>query len=386
MYENFGRASLADLCDDWVIYRNLEPLDKRVPGLKHAFYDMELRSEQIPRKQDRDYAKAAVWFVNRIQQVRGVRTPIKELLFLGDTLFNDGQAFANMIDESGWRGGCFIGAERLDQAPDTRIEQETIYIANRWSSVVDWVAALKAQGFQLDAGTAVIIDIDKTAIGAKGRNDKVIDRARLAGIYRTMDAVLGDDFDQTLYEQHYTELNRARYHLLTADNQDYLAYICMVLNTRLISLDEVVREVDSKSLDNFEQFIRWVDSRMMINPSAGEALREVHEAVNGSVRIGDPTPFKRFRRQEFVSTMEHMGNMPDGASVQELLENEITITEEVYQLAQWLKARKCEILCLSDKPDEASRPHPRVSPDLAPLHRAPTHRVGVDLRAVLGAL
>ena len=386
MYENFGRAALADICDDWVIYRNLEPLDKRVPGLKHAFYDMELRSEQIPRKQDRDYAKAAVWFVNRIQQVRGVRTPIGELLFLGDTLFNDGQAFANMIDESGWRGGCFIGAERLDQAPDTRIEQETIHIANRWSSVVDWVAALKAQGFQLDANTAVIIDIDKTAIGAKGRNDKVIDRARLAGIYRTMNAVLGDDFDQALYEQHYTELNRARYHLLTADNQDYLAYICMVLNTRLISLDEVVREVDSKSLDNFEQFIRWVDSRMMINPSAGEVLREVHEAVNGSVRIGDPTPFKRFRRQEFVSTMEHMGNMPDGASVQELLENEITITEEVYQLAQWLKARKCEILCLSDKPDEASRPHPRVSPDLAPLHRAQTHRVGVDLRTALSAL
>jgi hypothetical protein len=65
MYENFGRAALADICDDWVIYRNLEPLDKRVPGLKHAFYDMELRSEQIPRKQDRDYAKAAVWFVQQ---------------------------------------------------------------------------------------------------------------------------------------------------------------------------------------------------------------------------------------------------------------------------------------------------------------------------------
>lgn len=386
MYENFGRAALADICDDWVIYRNLEPLDKRVPGLKQAFYDMELRSEQIPRKQDRDYAKAAVWFVDRIQQVRGARAPISELLFLGDTLFNDGQAFANMIDESNWRGACFIGAERLEQEATTRVEQETIHIANRWSSIVDWVAALKAQGFRLDASTAVIIDIDKTAIGAKGRNDKVIDRARLAGIYRTMDSVLGEDFDQALYEQHYNELNRARYHLLTADNQDYLAYICMVLNIRLISLEEVMREVENKSLDNFEQFIRWVDSRMMINPAAGEALREVHEAVNGSVRIGDPTPFKRFRRQEFISTMEHMGNMPDSASVQELLENEITITEEVYQLAQWLKARKCEILYLSDKPDEASRPHPRVSPDLAPLHRAQTHRVGVDLRAALSEL
>lgn len=383
MYENFGRASLADICDDWVIFRNLEPVDKRVPGLKQSFYDMELRSEQIPRKQDRDYAKAAVWFINKIQQVRGVCTPISELLFLGDTLFNDGQAFTNMIDVSGWRGACFIGAERLDQEPTIRIEQGTISIVNRWSALVDWLHSLKELGFQLDANTAVVIDIDKTAIGAKGRNDKVIDRARLAGIYRTMNAVLGDDFDQARYEEHYNELNRSRYHLLTADNQDYLAYICMVLNTQIISLEEVVREVESKSLDNFEQFIRWVDSRMMINPVAGEFLREVHEAVNGSVRIGDPTPFKRFRRQEFISTMEHMGNMPDTASVQELLENEITITEEVYQLGLWLKERRCEILCLSDKPDEASRPHARVSPDLAPLHRAQTHRVGGDVRVAL---
>jgi hypothetical protein len=386
MYENFGRACLADFCDDWVIYRNLEPLDKRVPGLKQAFYDMELRSEQIPRKQDRDYAKAAVWFVNRIQSVRGVRSSVEELLFLGDTLFNDGQAFTNMVNVSDWRGACFIGAERMDQDPSTRVEQETIHISNRWTALVDWIGSLKPQGFQLNANTAVIIDIDKTALGAKGRNDKVIDRARLAGIYRTMDAVLGSDFDQAMFEEHYTELNRSRYHQLTADNQDYLAYICMVLNTRIMSLDDLVNEVESKSLDNFEQFIRWVGSRMMINPSAGIALREVHEAVNGSVRVGDPTPFKRFRRQEFISTMEHMGNMPDSAGVQELLDNEITITEEVYQLATWLRARKCQILCLSDKPDEASRPHPRVSPELEPLHRAQTHRVGVDIRAALNDL
>jgi len=380
MYEIFGRACLADFCEEWVVYRNLEPLDKRVPGLKQAFYDMELRSDQIPRKQDRDYAKAAVWFVNRIQAARGATAPVKELLFLGDTLFNDGQAFTNMISVSRWRGACFIGSERLEQEPSVRSEENAILIANRWPALVDWIQALKQQGFQLDAGTAVIIDIDKTALGAKGRNDKVIDRARLAGIYRTMDAVLGDDFDQALFEEHYNELNRSRYHLLTADNQDYLAYICMVLNTRIMSLEELVNEIDSKSLDNFEQFIRWVNSRMMINPSAGIALREVHEAVNGSVRIGDPTPFKSFRRQEFVSTMEHMGNMPDNSNVQELLENEITITEEVYQLAMWLKARGCQILCLSDKPDEASRPHPRVSPELLPLHRAPTHRVGSDIR------
>jgi hypothetical protein len=332
LYQNFGRASLADFCEDWVIYRNLEPLDKRVPGIKQAFYDMELRSDQIPRKQEKNYARAAVWFIKRIQAVRGMNAPVEELLFLGDTLFNDGQAFLNMAEVSGWRSACFIGVEKPDEALATRTEQDLITIANRWAAIVDWVRALKAQGFQLDARTAVVVDIDKTALGAKGRNDKVIDRARLTGIYRTMDSVLGPDFDQATFEKHYNELNRSRYHRLTADNQDYLAYICMVLNTRLISFEELLDEVENNSLEDFEQFIRWVDSRLMINPAAGLALREVHEAVNGAVRIGDPTPFKRFRRQEFISTIEHMGNMPDDSSVQEILANEITITEEVYQL------------------------------------------------------
>ncbi len=243
-----------------------------------------------------------------------------------------------------------------------------------------------AAGLHVDERTAVVLDIDKTALGAKGRNDKVIDRARLAGIFRTMNSVLGADFDEGAFERDYAEMNRSRYHQLTADNQDYVAYICLVLNTNLISLDEVMREVETNSLDNFEQFIRWVDSRMMINPAKGEALREVHEAVNASVRVGDPTPFKRFRRQEFLSTMEHMGNMPDTATVAEILQEEITLTEEVYQLAFWLKSRGCLLLCMSDKPDEASMPHTRVSPDLVPLHRAETHRIGTDISAVLAAI
>jgi hypothetical protein len=377
---------LADFCDDLVVYRNLEPLDKRIHGLKTAYLDMELRTDLIPRKQDPAYARAATYFLTEIQRLRGEKARLGEVLFLGDTLFNDSQAFKNIRQYSRWQGSCFICAERVEQEPSITVDDENVYNANRWALLAEWVRQLREQGFQLDQRTAVIVDIDKTALGAKGRNDKTIDRARLAGIFRTMDSVLGADFNQVIFERDYAELNRAKYHPVTADNQDYLAYICMVLNTNLISLDEVKREVETDSLDNFEQFIRWVDSRMMINPAAGEALREVHEAVNASVRNGDPTPFKRFRRQEFISTMENMGQMPDTATVTELLAEEITLTEEVYQVANWLRARGCILLCLSDKPDEASMPHVRVSPDLVPLHKAETHRVGVSIAAELAGI
>ncbi len=387
MLQNFGMATLADLFDDWVVYRNLEPLDKRVPGFKNAAWKMGVSEDRLPRKQELDYAKAAIWILNEAQEVRGAK-PIRELLFIGDTLFNDGQAYSNMRKVGRLPGSCFIGADRNEQEPAFTVDEERcLYNANRWEAIIDWLAFVRGKGLQLDDRTAIIVDIDKTALGAKGRNDSVIDHARLEGIFRTMASVLGEDvFDQARFEHDYYELNRSKYHFLTADNQDYLAYICMVLNSRLVSFEELQGEIEKHNLEDFEQFIRWVDSRMMLNQAAGTALMEQHESIITSVRVGDPTPFKSFRRQEFTATVEHMGVLPADALVDDLLEEEITLTEEVWQASAWLKARGCFLLCLSDKPDEASRPSKGYPTTLPPVHRAPTHRVGVDLSERLAAI
>jgi hypothetical protein len=385
-YQVFGRASLATYFDDSVIYRNLDPLDHRLPRFKNAHWQMDLPGDSLPRKLDREYAKAAVWFLNRMQEVRRVNKPLGEVLFVGDTLLNDGGAYRNICTTAGWPGGCFIGVDKLEQSAQLKEGEDGIVTANRWTLLAEWAAGLRSSGLHLDHRTAVIVDIDKTALGAKGRNDRVIDRARLTGIFRTMDSVLGDQFDAERFEQHYNELNRCKYHHLTADNQDYLAYICMVTNTGLLSLEEIVQGVETDSMDNMEQFTRLVNSRMMINHPASDGLREAHETVATATRMGDPTPFKKFRRQEFISTVEHMGRMPDDAPAAELLANEITLTEEVCNLVQWLKARNCLLLCLSDKPDEASCPDRHASPDLAPLHRTMTHRVGISIEAALDAI
>ena len=89
--------------------------------------DMELRTDLIPRKQEPAYAKAATWFLNEIQRLRGVKTPLSEVLFLGDTLFNDSQAFKNIRQFSRWQGSCFIGAERLEQDPSFTVDEENVY-------------------------------------------------------------------------------------------------------------------------------------------------------------------------------------------------------------------------------------------------------------------
>jgi hypothetical protein len=382
--KNFGKAKLSDYFGDLVVYRNLEPLDRRIPGRKNSSYKMEIPADVIPRKQDRDYAKAAVWIAQQAAiKVRRSNATLEEILFLGDTLYNDGQAFANMVDVGEWAGACFIGGEKPNDEPSFETRENNIYSANRWAAISDWMQWVLGQGLHVDERTVVIVDIDKTAIGAKGRNDQVINEARLEGIYRTMDAVLGEGFDRVTFESQYNELNRSRYHFLTEDNQDYLAYICMTLNAGIFDYDEILREIQNESVENFKQFLRMVHARVMFSSVGGENLRQAHEAVSASVDNGDPTPFKRFRRQEFITTVERMGNMPDNAAVAELLAHEITLTNEVCEVTDWLKERGCLCLCMSDKPDEASRPDPHTSPDLPPVHQAPTHRVGTSIAAEL---
>jgi hypothetical protein len=384
--ENFGRARLSDYFGDLVIYRNLEPLDTRIRGRRASSYKMDIPADVIPRKQDRDYAKAAVWIARQAQKLHRKSTELGELLFIGDTLYNDGHAYNNMIDVTEWSGACFIGGEKPNDAPLAEINNGDVYVANRWAALSDWMKWVLSQDLHVDESTVVIVDIDKTALGAKGRNDQVINEARLEGIYRTMNAVLGDNFDRNSFESQYNELNRSRYHVLTEDNQDYLAYICMVLNAGLFDYNEILKAVQNGSVDNFEQFLRMVNTRMIARETGGESLRQVHEAVLASVMNGDPTPFKRFRRQEFITTVERMGKMPDNAPISELLAHEITLTNEVCELTDWLKDRGCLLLCMSDKPDEASRPDPHISADLPPVHKAETHRVGTSIAEELKQL
>lgn len=96
-----------------------------------------------------------------------------------------------------------------------------------------------------------------------------------------------------------------------------------------------------------------------------EAFRQVHEAVRASLHVGDPTPFKQFRRV-ILSTVSRMGNATDEAAVDTILAEEITLTEEVCQLSAWLKERGALLLCLSDKPYEASVPPGSLPPIFCP--------------------
>ena len=374
--KTYGRTSMHEFLGDSVVYRNLIPLDDRLPPLAEIGPRVGLAAGAIPRKSEPEYARVLAELLREARAIEAPGTPIRQLIYVGDTRMNDGTAFVNICRAGAWPGLAFIGADRdapaqvdLDSQGDS-----TLYVANRWAMVADFDRYCRDQGFPLEEQTAIVVDMDKTAMGARGRNDHIIDRARVEAVRRTVGQLLGEDFDAASFQTAYDCLNQSEFHPFTADNQDYLAYICLILGGGLHPLETVVSEVRAGRLATFKQFLGQIDDRALDLPAG---LQPIHHQIVERVQQGDPTPFKAFRYNEYLTTIERFGHVDDGAPAEELLDREIVITQEVREVAlAWLN-QGALLFGLSDKPDEASIPNEsQVSQGYQPIHRAQTHAVG----------
>ncbi len=374
--ETLGRGTLSELLGDMVIYRRLAPQDPRLPAFQDAWREMGAPDSRLPRKLEPVYARVVAWLLRRVHELEKPGRRISELLYLGDTAMLDSTAFHNLVRVSGWRGWAFIATERADAPPEIEYRKDGVTLANRWPAITEWLNwLLEDQEAHLDERTAVVVDIDKTALGARGRNAGPIDEARMEGVERTVAQVLGPRFDRDTFQTAYRELNQSRYHSFTADNQDYLAYVCLIIGAGLYELEELKRDIEQGRMVDFAQFIRWADARLCREEDVG--FRAIHRAIYACFRAGDPTPFKAFRRQEYLSTVARMNSLPDDAPVEQRLREEICLTGEIMATLRWLRARGVSMLALSDKPDEASVPTPEQAQEgFLPLHRTPTHIVG----------
>ncbi|MEZ4768834.1 MAG: hypothetical protein R2844_10475 [Caldilineales bacterium] len=398
--QSHGTTTLHELFGDLVILRNLAPFDTRLPGLADAWQEMGLASPRTPRKHEPEYARASVWFVRQARALDLPATPVRELLFIGDTAMADGNAFRSLARAGGWPGWCFIGSENLGRPLTFTLQSDNVTLSNRWSGLGDWLRMVVDGGARLDAGTAVVIDMDKTAVAARGRNAPVMDAARVEGVERTVATLLGADYDRERFLAAYNTLNDPSFHPFTADNQDYLAYICLVLNAGLIDLDALVADVQAGRMSSFRQFIDWSDGLLGSvgdrNPVFSEkpgfseppsGLRQIHRDVYGLVLAGDPTPFKAFRRNEYLCTAARFGSLPADAPVAQMLAEQVCITQEVREAGLWLKARGCLLLTMSDKPDEATLPTPELAAQgYLPIHRLATAAVGESIADQLADL
>jgi len=374
--QNYGRCSIHDLVGDLIVYRRLEPADPRLPGLDVVAPAVGLPPGVVPRKSEPDYAEVIVHLLRAARALDAPGAALARLIFIGDTRLNDGTAFANLAQVGGWPGLAVIVAERDEPPHVERVceDDRTLYLANRWALLGELAGFCRAEGLAVDERTAVVIDLDKTALGARGRNDRLIDQARVEAVRRTVGGLLGDEFDEPAFRAAYDRLNQPAFHPFTADNQDYLAYICLILGTGLLDLPRLLARLTAGELTSFGQFIDEVDGRLT---ALSPALQVIHRQIYDHVRAGDPTPFKDFRRHEYRATVERMGALPDDAPAAELLAGEITLTQEVRAAADWLRGEGALLFALSDKPDEASQPPAELAAaGWQPIHRTTTHAVG----------
>ena len=361
----YQRATLSDFLGERIVYRNLIPQD---PALR----DEALGKHQVPRKTEPAYAARIVELVQRAQMARGVSRSIARLLFLGDTRMNDATAATNLGELLPLHG--LIVAERPDETPcinmETRSPRVQLMFGNRWAMVNDFLSWLEKESVPLDETTALLVDLDKTAFGARGRNDKIINAARVAAARRVIEEALGT-LDVAAFQEIYDHLNQPAYHPFTADNQDYLVYICLMVVSEVYPAPELWADLgDIKTTQgvalSFAQFIARCHERRGDMPPA---LRALHDEVFACFQRGDPTPFKRFRYQEYLETIARMDALPDDTPPEVLWQREIVITGEVYEMACHLQERGVLTFGLSDKPDEASLPTPELAAQgFPPLH------------------
>ena len=374
----YGRAAVGDFLQDNLIYRSIRPVDTRLPALDELRARLRLSALGVPRKTSVEYATVLTHLLGHARNLEAPGTTLNRLVFVGDNRLNDVTTFNNLCMAADWPGAAFICAENLDEPPHYEVirQEETriLYFANRWGMLRDFDYHLNTRGFALDERTVVLLNLDRTALGARGRNDAVIDAAQMAAAFGTARALLGGDFDPGVFERAYSRFSQPAYHAFTTDNQDHLVYLCLMISAGLYTADELDAAIRGGQLFRFDQFLRAVDARADRLPAA---VRAVHEDFAGHFRAGDPAPFKAFRENEYRETVARMGQMGADAPVEEILAREIVLTQEVRERAADWHFRGSLLFGVSDRPDEASLPPADLAREgYQPIHRTLTDAVG----------
>jgi hypothetical protein len=343
------RATIADLTGDAVLYRDLEPCDPSLPRLDDLRAALGEPLGPPPRKRDAGYARIMLAMARAAQAARG-GPPLTTVAVLGDTE-NDRLLATHLRDLGELASYGFIGEDR-PVAPEAMTWQGDTATATRWHLITPWAAHLERQGVDW-AGAALLIDIDKTLLGPRGRSDGAIDDAR-AEAALIVAADLAPGLEVPAFRRLYGELCRKEWHAFTLDNQDYVVATALLLTTGAADFERLRALVESGDPGGFAAFLKAT------GPTVIPELAPLHEELRARVAAGDPTPFKAFRRAELTTTVARMA---DGR---------LTICGVLFELCQSLAEQGALCLAASDKPAESALPTAeQVAAGFLPLHRTP---------------
>jgi hypothetical protein len=371
------KGALVDVFGECLVYRSLVPADSRLPTIHDLREQLRLGPGILPRKAEPDYARVVGAILIEARRIAGIAEKASRLIYVGDTMHNDVAAFSNLCEEMEWQGRAFIADERSEAPQEFRwlADGRQLTVSNEWKDISPFWERAADDGFGCDSSTVVVADIDKTLLGARGRNDHVIDQARQQAAYEVVCDSLGQAFvSRSTFVEIYDSINNPSLHALTEDNQDAVAYTSVLVSCGLFDLDSLRTAVAKGDIVGIDGLADDVERKRGGLP---QSIALLHDAVREQVIAGNPTPFVAFREAEFRCTARLMGHLPEDASRQSILDDEIAITEEVWTVLKAWKAKGCIVFGLSDKPDEACYPSCVASGSQElPLHCLQTHIVG----------
>ncbi len=357
MDEHDERTTIAALTADRVLYRDLNPCDPALPRLHELQQAAGLLQGELPRKHDADYA-TVIWTL--LQHIRTVHraSPLRLVLLVGDST-ND-RVFADHLRAvADCRVLACIGMEQPAAPPALTWDGDTATI-NRWGLLPNWWQQAHARcggaaTRTLLAQTALILDVDKTLLGARGQCDDVIDVVRQTAALAVANLWL-PPVQRDRFGDWYALANQPRYHLLTRDNQDYIVYLALLLASDTLTPDTLEHALNAPT-PAFGELLGHVA------PHVPPALRDLHHAFTTAYHAGDPTPFKVFRHAEYCHTVEQMqaGALP--------------LNAVLIRLGHELVAGGALCMAASDKPRESALPTAEQQRQgMLPLHHVVTRR------------
>jgi hypothetical protein len=340
--EESYRESVTDLFGDNITLRDLEPRAAHVTGLTDMRREQGWDRSYAPRKHDRDYAAVVLRIV---EQVMGTRP--KQLLYVGDTLLNDGNAMRHLAGQMGKENvwGYIGGATVASDGECLWVGR--LCLSSVWRNVVQFIRQAVGEGLAIGPGTVAIFDLDQTVYGAKGREDEQFYGARWEALRAYLETIVPRyrlDLDRAASA--YREFDSDDFHVITRDNMDYVVLLVLAVAAGLADAGEI-REYAASARPSIVALADELRRRADLRRSYEDVERVLGaiKATYYNSLVGDPTPAKDFRRFETLAVAQRMRAAGVGA---------IAITYEIYDLIRWLRLSRMPVMAFSDRPVEGT--------------------------------
>lgn len=340
----YKRDFLNTLFEDYIIFRELNIVKNSLPNFE--FISKVLNLNSLPRKKDKEYVKVLSYLIDSIGEFR-------KIIYLGDTFLNDKSVVENLTSLNKYE---VLGI--ITEGKGEKRKENNILINDRWENLYNIFDDLN---IKFDKFTFLIVDIDKTIIGARGRNDNSIVKARFDAIKELANEIIGS-YDEKRFFEIYQKLNEREYQSFTEDNQDIVTLLTILFYLDLYQFDKFLYEFKKNIHSDKLIFFKNV----LENTKENLKFIEILKKCISRMEQNDQTPFIEFRYKEFETTIKRMDFLTDDTPQDILLEEEIMITKEVYEILLDAKDRGASILGLSDKPEASS--FPKNSVKLPSLH------------------